>query len=207
MDFITEDDRKRVADAIAEAEAGTSGEIVAIIAPASARYLHVPVLWAALIALALPFPFITWTWWPIQHIYALQIAAFAVLALVLLHPRIRMALVPTAVKRRRAHRRAVEQFLAQNLHTAAGHTGVLIFVSVAERFAEVLADANINDRVPEATWQTIVDDLTRDIGRGEPTDGFIRAIGAVGRHLAEHFPPETGGRHGLPNHLIVLPAD
>jgi putative membrane protein len=207
MDFITEDDRKRVADAIAEAEARTSGEIVAIIAPASARYLHVPVLWAALIALALPFPFIYWTWWPIQHIYALQIAAFVVLALALNYPPIRMALVPTAVKRRRAHRRAVEQFLTQNLHTAAGHTGVLIFVSVAERFAEVLADTKINDRVPATTWQTIVDDLTRGIGRGQPGEGFVRAIGAVGQHLAAHFPPEAREVKALPNHLIVLPAD
>jgi putative membrane protein len=196
-----------VADAITEAEAGTSGEIIAIIAPASARYLHVPVLWAALAALVLPFPFIYWTWWPIQHIYALQIATFVVLALVLNYPPIRMALVPAAVKRRRAHRRAVEQFLSQNLHTAAGYTGVLIFVSVAERFAEVLADTKINDRVPEATWQMIVDDLTRDIGRGEPGEGFVRAIRAVGRHLAVHFPPEAREVNTLPNHLIVLPAD
>ncbi|HWB44138.1 MAG TPA: TPM domain-containing protein [Hyphomicrobiaceae bacterium] len=207
MVFISEMDRARIADAITAAEAGTSGEIVAIIAPASARYLHVPVLWAALAALALPFPFIYWTWWPIQHIYALQIATFAVLALVLMYPPIRMALVPTAVKRRRAHRRAVEQFLTQNLHTAAAHTGVLIFVSVAERFAEVLADTEINARVPESTWQTIVDELTADIGRGQPAEGFIRAIGAVGRHLAQHFPPKAEGARALPNHLIVLPAD
>ena len=117
----------------------------------------------------------------------------------------RLALVPRRVKRRRAHRRAVEQFLAQNLHTTAGRTGVLIFVSVAERFAEILADAAINEKVPQAEWQAIVDELTQHIGNGQPGDGFVRAIAAVGEHLARHFPPDASHPHALSNHLIVLP--
>ena len=131
-----------------------------MIAPESSSYLHVPFLWAALVALAVPWPFVFWTWWPIQHIYLVQLAVFAALVVILMHPPLRPALVPRSVKHARAHRRAVEHFLAQNLHTSVGRTGVLIFVSVAERFAEILADAAIHPKVPESAWQTIVDDLT-----------------------------------------------
>ena len=131
MTLVSEADQRRIAEAITEAERTTSGEIVAMIAPQSSSYLHVPFLWAALVALAVPWPFVFWTWWPIQHIYLLQLGVFAALALVLMHPPLRLALVPRSVKHARAHRRAVEQFLAQNLHTAVGRTGVLIFVSVA----------------------------------------------------------------------------
>jgi putative membrane protein len=206
MVLVTETDKIRVAEAITAAEAKTSGDIVAVIAPASASYMYAPFLWAALAALAVPFPFIFWTWWPIQHIYALQILVFAVLAVVLMYPPLRLALVPKSVKHARAHQRAVEQFLAQDLYTNTQRTGVLIFVSTAERFAEILADSAIHQHVDGETWQRIVDDLTDWIAEREAGEGLVRAIGAVGEQLARHFPPGSEDGHGLTNHLIVLPA-
>src|SRR6478752_2068416 len=133
MTLVAEADQKRIAEAITEAERRTSGEIVAVIAPESSQYLHASFLWAALAALAVPWPFVFWTWWPIQHIYVLQLAVFAALVVLLMPRSVRLALVPRRVKHARAHRRAVEQFLAQNLHTTVGRTGVMIFVSVGER--------------------------------------------------------------------------
>ena len=206
MALVSEADERRIADAISEAERATSGEIVAMIAPQSAAYMYVPFLWAALAALAAPWPLVFWTWWPIQHIYALQLALFALLVVLLMPRPVRLALVPRRVKHATAHRRAVEQFLAQNLHTTLGHTGVLIFVSVAERYAEVIADRAIHEKVPESAWDAIVADLTQHIGAGEAGDGFVRAIRATGEHLARHFSPEARHQHGLSNHLIVLPA-
>jgi len=205
MVLVTQDDKTRVAEAITRAERTTSGEIVAVIAPDSGSYLYVPFLWAALAALAAPWPFVFWTWWPIQHIYLLQLAVFAALVVILMPMPMRLALVPRSVKHARAHRRAVEQFLAQNLHTTVGRTGVLIFVSAAERFAEILADAAIHAKVPQEEWDAILADLTRHIGRGEAADGFVRAIDAAGQHLAKHFPPGAHDPRALANHLIVLP--
>src|SRR5262249_49876814 len=104
-----------------------------------------------------------------------------------------------------AHRRAVAQFLAQNLHTTVGHTGVLIFVSVAECYAEIIADAAIDAKVARSDWDAIVADLADHIGRGQAAEGFVRAIAAVSRYLARHSPPESGASGALTNHLIVLP--
>jgi putative membrane protein len=207
MVLVPEEDKQRIADAISAAELRTSGEIVAVIAPESSSYLYVPFMWAALAALAVPFPLIFWTWWPIQRIYALQLLVFAALVLLLMYRPLRLALVPRSVKHRSAHRRAVEQFLAQNLHTTAGRTGVLLFVSVAERYAEVVADAAIHQRVPQEEWQGIVDDLTQHIAQGEADEGLVRAIGAVGEHLSRHFPPGARDPNALPNHLIILPEE
>jgi putative membrane protein len=197
-------EEQRVGDAIAAAERETAGEIVAVIAAESSSYLYAPVLWAALIALLVPWPLIYFTWLSVYWIYLIQLAVFAGAAALLLPRQVRFLLVPGPVKRARAHRRAVEQFLAQNLHTTAGRTGVLIFVSVAERYAEILADSGINALVPKGEWQAIVDDLVRQIGVGQPADGFISAITAVGVHLARHFPPGSADRNELPDHLIIL---
>jgi putative membrane protein len=206
MALVSDSDAGRIAEAIASAERKTSGEIVAVIAPESARYLDVPFMWGALMALAVPFPFIFWTWWPIQHIYFLQLAVFAALVVVLMSQPLRLKLVPRSVKHGRAHRRALEQFLTQNLHTSPSRTGVLIYVSVAERFAEIIADTGIHAKVGGAAWRTIVDELTDHIGRDQAADGFVGAIQAVGELLARHFPPGSADHHALSNHLIILPS-
>ena len=92
------------------------------------------------------------------------------------------------------------------MHTTAGRTGVLIFVSVAERYAEIIADSGIHKLVPDSEWSAIVNKLTGDIGDDRAGDGFVAAIEAAGQRLAEHFPPGSGPANQLPNHLIVLPV-
>lgn len=204
--IFSEDERDRISAAITAAEKKTSGEIVAIVTEASDPYHYVPFLWAAVIALIIPWPLVHFTWMKLQWIYLIQLVAFLVLIAALWPKRIRVGLVPKAVRNAHAHRRATEQFLVQNLHTTASRTGVLIFVSVAEHHAEILADHGIDARVPEGTWQKIVDQLTGEFAEGRPTDGFVHAIENVGAHLAAHFPPGTHDPNELPNHLIVLDA-
>jgi putative membrane protein len=205
--LISADDQQRIADAIAAAERATSGEIVAVVAESSGSYLSAAFLWAGIAALAVPLPLIHWTWWPIQTIYIVQIAVFALLALIFSYRPLRLSLTPRSVRHGLAHRRALEQFLAQNLHTTVGRTGVLIFVSVAERYAEIVADAEINRHVAVETWTAIVRHLTTHIGDGQAATGFLHTIQTVGQLLAEHFPPGSERRDTLPNHLILLPGD
>ncbi|HDL16421.1 MAG TPA: hypothetical protein ENH27_01095 [Rhizobiales bacterium] len=204
MDILSTRERTRISRAIARAEAKTSGEIVAVIAESSDDYLFIPLFWAALLALFAPLPMFALTAWPAVHIYALQLAVFAAGSLAVQWRPLRVALVPRAVKRARAHARAMEQVLAQNLHTTKARTGVLIFVSVAERFAEVIADEGIYSKVPPGIWDEVVARLSADIARGEVAGGFIEAVGQCGGVLAEHFPPGGGDANELPNHLIVL---
>jgi len=204
MEILSDSDKQCIADAIAAAEKQTSGEIVAVVARESSSYLFVPVLWAALVALLVPWPLIVFTWWSVQAIYITQLVVFLALLMALWPRPIRLALVPPSVKQLRAHRRAVDQFLAQNLHTTGSRTGVLIYVSEAERYAEILADSGIDAKVDKGTWQRIVDGMLVDISAGRAGDGFTNAIAAVGRELAAHFPPGTADPNELPDHLIVL---
>lgn len=204
MGLFSKDEEERISAAISAAERKTSGEIVAVVTESSESYLYVPFLWAAIVALFVPWPLIHFTWMPVQYIYLIQLAVFALLVLLLWPKRVRTALVPRSCRHAHARRRAVEQFVVQNLHTTKGRTGVLIFVSVAERHAEILADTGIAGKVPEGTWQEIVDRLTSEIGHGRAADGFVHAIKSTGAHLAKHFPPGTADPNELPDHLIVL---
>ena len=86
----------------------------------------------------------------------------------------------------------------------AGRTGILIYVSVAERYAEIIADTGIDAKVEKGTWQAIVDDLTANISDGKAGDGFVHAVERSGDLLARHFPPGTRDPNELPNHLIII---
>lgn len=201
---LTDADRARIAEAIRAAETQTSGEIYCVIARASSDYRLVPLAWAALIALLVPLPLIYLTYWPAVVIYVIQLVTFAVVLIGLSHPSIRFKIVPPRTKRDRAHAEAVRQFFARGLQNTARRTGVLIFVSVAERYAEILADAGIDQKVGPQTWDDAVAALIGGIKRGRAADGFVDAINRCTAVLALHFPPGAINRDELPNAIIEL---
>jgi putative membrane protein len=206
MQPFTPEEHAVIAGAITRAEENTSGEIVVVVAPASSSYRYVSLLCVALLALAVPLPFIHLTKWPVEYIYIAQLLVFAAGGLLMQWEPLRIAIAPNALKRARAHQRAVEQFLVQNLHTTKGRTGVLIYVSDAEHYAEVIADDGIYQKVSPQVWDDVIATLTAHLREGTRTEGFVAAIELCGKVLAEHFPPGAYDADELPNHLIVLDA-
>ena len=134
-----------------------------------------------------------------------QLIAIACALLVLgFFPALRIHLVPLRQRYRHAHDNATKQFLSRNIHLTSARTGVLLFVSLAERYAEVVADAGINGRVPQETWDGVVAGLIAHARRGAVADGFVEAIGTVGALLAEHFPVTAGDLNELDDHVVEI---
>jgi putative membrane protein len=204
MQPFTDKERAAIEAAITRAEKTTSGEIVVVVAPASGGYWSLALMWSALAALAVPLPFILLTKWPVEYIYLLQLTTFVVCVALAQIEGLRLAVTPKAIQRARAHDKAIEQFLAQNMHTTRGRTGVLIYVSFAEHYAEVIADDGIYKKVRPTVWEEVIAELTGHLARGTRDQGFITAIEMCGKILAEHFPPGRVDKDELPNHLIVL---
>jgi putative membrane protein len=202
--MIAQADIKRVVEAIGAAEARTAGEIFCVVAQSSSNYHLVPIAWAALVALLLPLPAIYLTAWPAGTIYLAQLAVFVSVAAGLSVPPVRFRIVPKRAKQQRAHAEAMRQFLAQGLHLTEQRTGVLIFASVAERYAEIIADRGISAKVGNEVWQQAVDALVDAIKAGRPGDGFVAAVERCGAVLAQHFPPGAIRRDELPNKLVVM---
>ena len=202
--MISEAEKARIVDAIRVAEAKTSGEIFCVIARQASDYRLVPLAWAAAMALLVPTPLILFTLWPAALIYLCQLVVFIAAALLLSLPAIRIHVVPMRTKHERAHAQAMHQFIAHGLHQTENRTGVLIFASVAERYAEIVADAGINAKVQPAVWDNAIAVLIAGIKDGRPGDGFVAAIERCGAVLAEHFPPGALNRDELPNKLVEI---
>ncbi len=200
---ITEQDRARIAAAIHAAEQRTAGDIVCVLMRSSSSYSYAPLLWASFVALLSPWALVAATQLSVTRILALQVAIFFVVGLALMYPPLRMALVPRAIKRTRAHRAGMEQFFARGVAQTKNRMGVMIFVSLAEHYAHVVADDGIASRVDHMVWRTTVDALTTHIGQGRVADGFIAAIELCGNVMAE-IAPADGTGHTLPDRIYVL---
>jgi putative membrane protein len=108
------------------------------------------------------------------------------------------------LRHRRAHDNAVRQFLAHNIHLTGERTGVLLFLSMEERYAEVIADSGIDARVGQEDWDRIVGLLVSHAGKDRLAEGFCEAVREVGALLARHFPPRPNDRNELDDHLVEI---
>ena len=203
MEF-TKEDHEAISAAIRSAEQRTSGQIVCVLVRSSSDYVDIPLLWASVLALCLPWPLIYLTQWSVQRIFLLQIVLFLVVAvLAFLSMPLRLALVPRPVQRARAHRAALEQFVVHGISRTRKRTGVMIFVSLAEHYARIIADEGIAQKVHQSEWQAAIDALTACMRDEQIRSGFIAAIERCGAVLATHAPPD-GSSNELPDRLYVI---
>lgn len=202
--MISTEDQARLAHAIRDVEAETSGEIVLVLAEQAGHYRAVPLLWGFLAALVTPWPLIWLTSIGTSRIFLIQLAVALVLSLALSWPKLRYALVPRSVKQAQAHEAASREFLRRGITRTREKTGVLIYLALAEHHAEILADTGIADRIDAEIWADIVADLISAIRAGRMTEGLIEAIRRTGAILAEHAPPRLDDVDELPNKVIIL---
>jgi putative membrane protein len=204
MALLNQDERRQVAEAIDRIEQDTDAELVTVLASQADNYAYIPLLWAGLAALVVPgainyFP----GWLEASTLLLVQWATFAVLAVVFRLPNVTTRLIPRSVRFWRASNLARRQFLEHNLHHTRDATGMLIFVSEAERYVEIIVDKGVSRRIDDATWEGIVNDFTNHVRAGQTLLGFLTCIEACGEHLRRHI-PATHERNELPNRMIVL---
>ena len=221
---MSEADHDKVSAAIAAAEAKSDGEIVAVATPLSDAYHDVALHWA-LVPLFAVLAWAAWRptaleWWynflmggwqpePTlgQLLTLLMVFAalkFTIALLILKWLPLRLALTPATTKHRRVRRRAVTVFRAAAERRTVGRTGVLIYLSMGERRAEIVADEAILKVTDDSTWGEAMAVLLEHVREGRPGDGIVAAIEQVGVVLAEHFPRSDGDVNEIPDKLIEL---
>ncbi len=205
MALLDANDRSRVSDAIRAAEARTSGEFVTVLAVRAAHYLEFALLYALAAGVLVAATESWWGGWGRPTALLGAALAEAVVAIVLIAlPKLRVALVPRAIRRARCQALAREQFVVRDVARTQARTGVLLFVASDERYVEVIADAGIHAKVPAGFWQQVVDQFTAAVREGRVGDGFMAATESIGAALAQHFPRAADDANELPDHLIEL---
>ncbi len=219
----TAEDHARVSAAVHAAEAGTSGEIVTIVADRSDGYEDIALVYSGLAALFVPVLFAAWPplplaiiaqvtgGWGETEVRDLMLLAFAAMAIVsamvfalLQWEPLRLRMTPKPTRRRRVRRRAIELFKVGAQGRTTGRTGILIYLSLGEHMAEIIADEAIYTRVADTEWGDAMLALITDVREGRIADGMIAAIAQVGEILATHLPRASNDANELPDRLIEL---
>ncbi|HZV57136.1 MAG TPA: hypothetical protein VFF89_05630 [Sphingobium sp.] len=222
---MSEADHTIVTDAVARAEQQTDAEIVTIVARKSDAYHDVGLHWAILCAFlvagfAAAFPtlyegLVIWLMggWvhevPVQTLLLVllghMLLKFLVVRYLLAILALRMALTPRATKARRVRRRALELFRTAAESRTRNLTGMLIYLSLDEHRAEIVADEAIASRVSPDVWGDAMAALIDEARQGRIAQGMALAIDKAGIVLAEHCPHNAATNpNELPDRLIEL---
>jgi putative membrane protein len=191
---ITPEEHARLWREIRSAEAKTSGEIYVVVAHSADDFRLVPFLWAAAVALALPW--ILWfaTGLAFETILVLQVLAFLAVSAALSPAAVRYRIVPRGIAGDAAHRAAVAQLMAHGVHLDSNRTAILIYVCVLPRQIEIVADEVIHAKLAAKHWQELIRLIAAEAQSGRLADGLAAAIRTAGEFLAKEF-PATGARH------------
>jgi putative membrane protein len=221
---FTPQDHALVTAAVTRAEQASDGEIVTIVTDRSDAYHDVGLHYAVLAMLLVPgilalVPQATVDWatslflgWNAElsraalmaFLFVKLAAAFLIVRFALAWMPLRIALTPGMTKTRRVRRRAIALFKASAERRTAGRTGILLYLSLLEHRAEIVADEAIVSRVAPELWGEAMSDLVAEVKDGRPGDGMARAVERMGAVLAEHFPKSHTDTNELPDRLIEL---
>lgn len=103
-----------------------------------------------------------------------------------------------------SRKRAIHLFARLHVWDTAQNTGVLIYVLLADKRVEIVADRGIDAAVGQAAWDTICGDMERRFAAGDFAGGALAGIAAISDLLVVHFPKTPGNPNELPNRPIVV---
>jgi len=201
---MDEPDRDAIAEAVRLAEELSAAEIVVVIDHAASNYRTTPVVLALTLSLLVPWPLLTMTTISAPRIFLIQLVCAALLLATLLWHGRGGRFVPGFVKRRRAHDAALREFTARGLTRTRLRSGVLLYVALQERYAEIVVDTGLDGKVDQEVWDVIIGSVLAAAREDRLRDGLVDAVRAVGAVLANHAPRMADDVDELPNKVVIL---
>jgi len=224
MGYLSATDAGIVTAAVTAAEQNTSGEIVTVMADRSDGYSDIAIAWASIAAFTAMSVFAVWPafflgkidwlmggWgheWTNGELISLTVGLgmlkFLGVWLIQLWEPLKFLLIPGPVKTARVHARAIAHFKVGAERRTHGRTGIMIYMSMREHRAEIIADEPIAVKVPAEVWGEAMADMLTEIKQGRIAEGMAAGIRDVGAVLAEHFPRAEDDVNELPDRLIEV---
>lgn len=112
--------------------------------------------------------------------------------------------LPMLLAGRSSRARAVEVFSSLRVWDTLHNNGVLVYVLLADRSVEIVADRGIAAKIPQSEWDDTLREIQLAYRAGEFERGTVAGLARIARHLAVHFPPVSGGVNELPDRPVVL---
>jgi uncharacterized membrane protein len=103
-----------------------------------------------------------------------------------------------------AQQRAVEVFSRLRVWDTEHNNGVLIYLLLADRDVEIIADRGVHAKLGKEVWETICREMEAAFRAGKFEEGVVAGIHSVGQHLARHYPHDGTTKNELPDRPVLL---
>jgi uncharacterized membrane protein len=103
-----------------------------------------------------------------------------------------------------ARDRAIEVFSQLHVWDTEHNNGVLIYLLLADRDVEIVADRGVNTRVAQTEWEAICHEMEAHFRNGEFEAGLLAGIHAVTTHLRHHYPKRNDDQNEIPDRPVIL---
>jgi putative membrane protein len=200
--WLKEETRHKVRDAIVALEASSSAEVVATVSVRSGHYRHADYLLGALLSLLSLLFYLLYPEPLFDDVAGILIVASFGLGVVLslsVHALRRLFLSRTLMNEE-VTKAARSRFVDQGISRTRDRTGILIYVSLFERRVEVVPDIGIPVEQLGDRWKDAVAALDRSAKQG--VDAFLSALGAMGPMLAQAVPRSVDDVNELPDEVV-----
>lgn len=207
-DILHERDLDKIAEAVRVAELGTEGEIVPMIVRRSSVASYLPfqitlVMLVLILVLEVPQAEFFAQFNAYWVLFFLSAFCYGCSVLLSRWQILQRLFIPVPDQLFQVEARAHLEFYRQGLNRTEKSTGVLLFISLMERRAVVLADQAIAQKLPKDTWFQVCHLMVDGVKKGQTGEGFANAIRKCGEHLTQHFPIQPGDVDELSNQLIL----
>jgi putative membrane protein len=188
MAKLTQQQQTQIHAAADAVRARTSARFEVLAVPVSDRYALWPVAYGAFAALIVGGLVALLTPLSLRDGFGIEALVFVVVSLVLEWPPLKLLLVPQRLKHERARQFAHRAFAARVLAAKDRKTGMVVFVSLGERYIELVTDDALDRVIGQTTWNRIVGDFTSTVRGAGVAEALTSAIDRCGLELAKHFP-------------------
>jgi putative membrane protein len=188
MASLDQRDHMKIHAATEAVRSKTAARFEVMAVPVSDRYALWPVAYGAFAALVVGGIVALATALSLRDGFGIEAAVFVVVSLILEWPPFKLMLVPRRLKHERARQFAHRAFAARILAAKDRKTGMVLFVSLGERYIELVTDDALDRVIGQTTWNRIVGDFTSAVRTVGVSEALTSAIDRCGLELAKHFP-------------------
>jgi putative membrane protein len=186
---LSADERARIHAATRAAEARTHARFAVSTLHVSDRYALYPVIYGAVAGMIILGALAIF--WPNANLriaFTVAASGFVMLSLLFEWLPLRLMLVPRHIKHHHAHDLAHREFAAHILAPSERKPGIVFFVSLGERYVEIIANRDVHQLVAQPAWDAIIAEFTDAARQGRVADGLVAAVDRCAKLLETHYP-------------------
>lgn len=202
--YLNENEKKLISQEIENLEKKSSVELVAVITKNSSMYKYEKVLTALAITTIVS---IIALFFNINTIifFQLQLVVFTLIySLFYYFEDLILYFIPKKYKHQKASYKANKEFQNLGIRNTKTKQGIMFFVSIDEKYVEIITDKHIKEKIDNKYWEDIINDFIKDVKNNELSKGYLKAINSCSKTLINKFPIQDNDINELSNEVREL---